>query len=207
MPAQTTNKRTPRPARHRRRDAFARSVAVLRALRETATPEEMERIATHLEQAIQPPSVSPERTALLAALAGGPAATEPERLEREAASVARYFQKRQELLQESLSAPEVARLLGTSRQTPHDRAKAGTLLAVRERGGLRFPRWQFDPNGPDGVLPGFPDVLRALNASPLAKVSWFLRPSPYLEGRTPLESLKAGEVTRLIGIARGAGVS
>lgn len=207
MPAQTTDHRTQRPARPRRRDAFARSVAVLRALRETATPEEMERIATRLEQAIQPSPVSPERAAFLAALTGGPASTEQERLEREAASVARYFQKRQELLQDSLSAPEVARLLGTSRQTPHDRAKAGTLLAVRERGGLRFPRWQFDPEGPDGVLPGFPDVLKALDVSPLAKVSWFTRPSPTLEGRTPLESLKAGEVERLIAIARGVGVS
>jgi len=78
---------------------------------------------------------------------------------------------------------------------------------VRERGGLRFPRWQFDPDGADGVLAGFPDVLRALDVSPLAKVSWFIRPNPYLGGRTPLAALKAGEREKLVSLARGVGVS
>lgn len=203
----TTDSGHRRPARRRARDAFERSIAVFRAFRETATPEEMERIATRLEQAIQPPAPSSERAEFLAALTGGRAYTEKERLEREASSIARYFQWRQELLKGSLSATEVARLLGTCRQTPHDRVKAGTLLAVRERGGLRFPRWQFAPEGPDGVLPGFPEVLRALDVSPLAKVSWFTRPNPTLEGRTPLEALKAGEVERLVPIARGVEAS
>jgi hypothetical protein len=208
MPADTTKQTSrQRLTRRRSQEAFQRSVAVLRAFRETATPEEMERIAVRLEQAIAPQETSPERAEFLAALTGGRTLSEKERLELEAAGIARYFQKRQELLQDSLSAPEAARLLGTSRQTPHDRVKAGTLLGVRERGGLRFPRWQFDPEGPDGVLAGFLDVLKALNVSALAKVSWFVRPNPYLEGRTPLEALRAGEVERLVSIARGVGVS
>jgi len=148
-----------------------------------------------------------EQTPLFQALTGGRTATEKERLALESANLARYFQHRQELLRDSLSAVEVAHLLGTSRQTPHDRVKAGTLLAVRERGGLRFPRWQFDPNGPDGVLANFVPVLRALDVTPLAQVSWFVRPNPYLEGRTPLEALRAGEGERLVSIARGVGVS
>jgi hypothetical protein len=208
MPAATTKDAiAQRPARKRNRDAFERSVAVFRAFRETATPEEMERIASRLEQALTPLEPSPERAEFLKDLTGGRTFSEKERLELEAASIARYFQKRQELLQGSLSAPQVARLLGTTRQTPHDRAQAGTLLAVRERGGLRFPRWQFDPEGPDGVLAGLPEVLKALDVSPLAKVSWFVRPNPYLEGRTPLEALKGGEGERLVAMARGVGVS
>ena len=148
-----------------------------------------------------------ERTTFLAALTGGQDFSEKERLEAEATSMARYFQKRQELLQDSLSAVEVARLLGVCRQTPHDRVKSGALLAVREKGGLRFPRWQFDPNGPDGILAGFPAVLKALAVAPLAKTSWFTRPSPYLEGRTPLQALHSGEVERLITLARAVGVN
>jgi hypothetical protein len=193
------------PARKRQRDAFERTIAVFRNFRESATSEEMERIAQRLEQAVKPPKS--EHAALLAALTGGQNFTEKERLEAETTSIARYFQKRQELLQDSLSATEVARLLGTCRQTPHDRVKSGALLAVREKGGLRFPRWQFDPNGPDGILAGFPEVLKALAVSPLAKTSWFTRPSPYLEGRTPLQALQSGEVERLVTLARAVGVN
>jgi hypothetical protein len=208
MPATTQDTGQKRSARRRDRDAFERSVAVLRTFRETATPEEMERVATHLEQALMPrEECPPERTKLINALTGGRTLTEKERLTLEADNVARYFRRRQELLKDSFSAVEVASLLGTSRQTPHDRVKASTLLAVRERGGLRFPRWQFDPNGPDGVLAGFSEVLKALDISSLAKVSWFVRPNPYLEGRTPLEALRAGERDRLIALAHGVGVS
>ena len=195
------------PARMRTRNAFERSIAVLRAVRDMATPEEMERLAERLEDALAPMPIPIERQQFLAALTDGPTTTEKERLELEATSIASYFQRRRELLSDSLSAPQVARLLGTMRQTPHDRAKAGTLLAVRERGGLRFPRWQFDANGPDGILAGFPQVLKALEISALEKVSWFVRPNPYLENLTPLEALKAGEWEKMVSIARGVGVS
>lgn len=202
-----TETQDPAPARKRRRDAFERSVAVFRAFRETATTEEMERIASRLEEALSPVRIAPERQEFLTRLTVGQTLTEKERLELETASIARYFQRRQELLENSLSAPQVAKLLGTTRQTPHDRAKSGTLLAVRERGGLRFPRWQFDVEGPDGVLAGFSEVVRALDVCALEKVSWFVRSNPYLEGRTPLEALKAGERERLVTIARAVGVS
>jgi len=44
------------------------------------------------------------------------------------------------------------------------------------------------------VVEGLPEVLRALRASPLAKASWFVRPNPYLQGRTPLEALRKGQI-------------
>ncbi len=194
------------PARKRRRDAFERSVAVIRAFRNSATTEEMERIASCLEQALLPVKVPAEQEKLAAALTQGRTYSEKERLELETANIARYFKFRQDLLKDSLSAPQAANLLGTSRQTPHDRALKGTLLAVRERGGLRFPKWQFDPDGPDGVIPGFSNVTRALDISVLEKISWFVRANPYLEGRTPLEALKAGDEERVVSIARGVGV-
>ncbi len=202
-----TAQQTPIPSRKRTRNAFERSVAVFRTVRERATPEEMERIAVRLEEALVPHSLSPEREAFLNALTGGRVYSEQERIELEAVTLARAFQHRRELLAESLSAPQVARLLGTTRQTPHDRAKTGTLLAVRERGGLSFPRWQFDADAPDGVVAGLGTVLKALIVSPLEKVSWFVRPNPFLEGRTPLEALKAGEAERLIPLARAVGVN
>lgn len=202
-----TDSQNSRTGRERSRDAFERSVAVFRSFRHASTAEEMERIATRLEQAVARKTDSRERDGFLAALSGGSLLDDKERVELEVETVARFFERRQQLLQDALSAGEVARLLGTSRQTPHDRVKSGTLLAVRERGGLRFPSWQFDSEGPDGVVAGFPNVLKALDVSPLAKVSWFTLPNPYLEGRTPLQALKSGEVERLISIARSVGVS
>lgn len=193
------------PARKRQRDAFERTIAVFRKFRDSATAEEMERVAQRLEQAVK--SSKSEHDVFLAVLTGGQTFTETQRLEAETISIARYFQKRQELLQDSLSVAEVARLLGTCRQTPYDREKSGALLAVREKRGLRFPRWQFDPNGPDGIHAGFPEVLRALAVSPLAKASWFTRPSPYLQGRTPLQALRSGEVEQLVTLARAVGVN
>ncbi|HET9014241.1 MAG TPA: helix-turn-helix domain-containing protein, partial [Thermomicrobiaceae bacterium] len=113
---------------------------------------------------------------------------------------------RRELLAGALTASQVARLLGTSRQTPHDRLRAGTLVAVLEDGAWRFPAWQFDPNGDNGVVHGLPDVIRALDVSPIAKISWITRPNPLLDGDTPLACLKAGQVARVVALARAVGV-
>ena len=44
------------------------------------------------------------------------------------------------------------------------------------------------------MVEGLPEVLRALHASPLAKASWFVRPNPYLQGLTPLEALRKGQI-------------
>ena len=195
------------PSRKRRRDAFDRSVTVLNAFRDAATTEEMERIASRQEEALSPVPANQERNDILATLIGGQTLSAQEQVELETASIARYFRRRQELLEDSFSASQVAKLLGTTRQTPHNRAKAGTLLAVRERGGLRFPCWQFDAEGQEGVLAGFSDAVLALDVSILEKISWFVRPNPYLEGRTPVEALKAGRRERLVSIARWVGVN
>ncbi len=205
--ALTTSEKSLTPARQRRHDAFERSVGVIRAFREKVTPEEMERVAASLERAFAPPTAPPRDEEALALLTGGEAATPLEKLELRTDNLARYFAWRQTLLQETLSAPQVARLLGTSRQNPHDRARAGTLLAIRDRGGLRFPRWQFDPTGPDGVLTGLTEVLAALTVSPWEQASWFVRSNPSLSGRTPVEALRDGETKRLLSLARGVGVS
>lgn len=167
----------------------------------------MERIADVLETATEDSPVSAEKGELISALSSGLSFSRQDRMELEADALARYFRLRQQLLQGSLSAPEVAKLLGTSRQTPHDRVKAGTLLAIKERGGLQFPTWQFDPDGPDGVLEGLPSVLRALNVSPIEKLSWFMRPHAALNARTPLQALQNGEITELTSIARTVGVN
>jgi len=133
--------------------------------------------------------------------------SQEEKLELELHSLFGYFDRRRELLDDSLTASDVADLLGTSRQPPHDRLKNRTLLGVLDRGGAyRFPIWQFDAEGPDGVIEGFPDVLRALNVSDFAKLNWLVRPNPILDGLAPIAALKQGLKERVIQEALGVGV-
>jgi hypothetical protein len=120
-------------------------------------------------------------------------------------SLLQFFEARRELLDDALTAPKAAELLGVSRQTPLNRVKDNTLLAVLDRGAYRFPVWQFDPQGEDGVLPGLPEVLEALEPQqPFAKVIWLRRPNPMLAGREPVELLRDREIERVVGAAYAA---
>ena len=140
-------------------------------------------------------------------ITGGKTYTTEERAVIEAAALVQSFQHRQDLLRDSLSVAQVAKVLGVSRQTPHDRAAAGTLLAVLDKGSWKFPSWQFDADGPNAIVVGLPEVLRALDASPLAKVGWLSRPNRTWDGKTPLQALKEGKLEGVINEARTVGVS
>ena len=142
----------------------------------------------------------------LALRLGGRTFSQQERLKLELDSLFNYFRHRRTLLENSLTASEVANLLGTSRQTPHDRLKNKSLLGVLDRGAYRFPIWQFDAAGPDGVLEGLPEVLHALKLSDFVKLNWLVRPNPILNGLTPVDALKQGLKERVIQEAVGVGV-
>jgi hypothetical protein len=115
------------------------------------------------------------------------------------------FRERERLLDDSLTTSEVASLLGVTRQTPHDRAKQKTLLAIEDKNQLRFPRWQFDADGPSGVVSGLPEVLRALAIGPLAQARWLTRANRTFGGRTPLQAIKAGDLETVVQEAYGVG--
>jgi hypothetical protein len=87
-------------------------------------------------------------------------------------------------------------------------AKAGRLIGVRDGlGEWLFPVWQFGELG--GVLPGLREVLLVLHDrhpafNELTPITFFLNPSPYLKGRTPLEALREGELDAVKRQARAA---
>jgi hypothetical protein len=142
-------------------------------------------------------------------LTGEPSPTPAELIQLRRENLLRGFAERRRLLADALAVGDVAELLGVGRQTPHDRVRAGTLLAVKDNGKLAFPAWQFDPEGPDGVLSGLPEVLQALGGtvSPLGRVRWFLQPKALLNGRTPLGCLRDGELADVMVEASATGVS
>ncbi|MGD1875099.1 MAG: helix-turn-helix domain-containing protein [Mastigocoleus sp.] len=142
----------------------------------------------------------------LAAKLGADLISDEEEQVLEKTALFNFFRWRQELLKCSLSAPEVAKLLNTSRQTPHDRLKKNTLIAVQDEGKWKFPQWQFDPSGPDGVVDGLPDVLKVLDLPNLSKISWLTKINQELGGITPIVALQNGEKDRVIAEAKCVGI-
>jgi hypothetical protein len=197
----------------RHKSASRRVHDVLRDAIEYMPTQDVEELAGNLEEIMHGEPINSPQGPLIRVLAGGRAFSSRERFELEITSLLQYFMRRRELLRESFTTREVSKLLGVSRQTPHDRVEKGSLVAVLDHGTLRFPIWQFDSEGPDGVMEGLPQVLRALQISPLAKISWLTTPNNVLgidtkdSGVTPLEALKAGQNQRVVELARGVGAT
>src|SRR3954451_14685366 len=92
-----------------------------------------------------------------------------------------------------LTAAEVAGRLSLSLADVEQRRQDGLLLALPlDDGTLGFTAWQFTD---DGLLPGLEAVLRVLPThDPWSRVLFFKNGDPYLEGQTPLELLRRGEI-------------
>lgn len=187
--------------------AVRSAVHLMQHLFERSTSEEIlvaGRILNRVGES--PPDLEPEKQELVRDLTRGRFISVAERFALEASALERSFEMRRSLLQDAMSATDVARILGISRQSVHERAKKGALLAVLDRGSLRFPPWQFDPQGSGGAIEGLPEVLQCLDTSPLGKVSWLTKSNPYFEGRTLLDLLKYGERKQVLEAARAVGV-
>jgi hypothetical protein len=149
--------------------------------------------------------VHPSRSGDRHPVTGEPVASPAEQAQLGFRSLVQFFEARRQLLDDALTAPQVAEVLGVSRQTPLNRVKENTLLAILDRGAYRFPAWQFDSQGEDGVLAGLPDVLEALQPQqPFAKLVWLRRENPALDRREPVELLRRHEVAPVIAAARAA---
>ena len=112
-----------------------------------------------------------------------------------AAARLRGARQRQEILSspDMLSAQQVAELLGISRQAVDLKRKNGQLLVLEGGGrGYKYPAWQFEEGQ---VITGLVDILRRLvDISPWLQYRFLTRPDSWLQDRTPIEALKAGEL-------------
>jgi len=131
----------------------------------------------------------------------GPRPSDERRLTNEVITTMRGFARRRQLLQDSLTATQVATALGVSRETVYGRAERGQLLAASDGGQLRFPRWQFDPTSDTGLLAGLPAVVKALGERPqFAKIAWLTSTRSSL-GDTPLHLITTGKTEAVLGSA------
>lgn len=174
----------------------------IEALIAIAEPEDLK----VLERSLEPKVVSPAEKELAKKIAGKDY-VEGRSLELELANLERYYQRRRELLSGSITSSKVAELLGCqNRATVRDRRLANTLLGVKDGGVYKYPLWQFDPEGDDGVLDGLPEVLAALDVSDFTKLNWFNKPHLAFDKQTPIDVLKQGKVEAVVTEARAVGI-
>ena len=131
-----------------------------------------------LEKIVRQPCADSEEQSI-ADLISGKTYSAEEKRELELVNLMNSFALRAKLLEDTITSPEVTKLLGCrSRQTPLDRVKNQTLIAVKDNGKWKYPLWQFDPEGADGVIEGLPKLIKSLEVSNLAKISWLTCPHP-----------------------------
>jgi hypothetical protein len=111
---------------------------------------------------------------------------------------------RQILLKDSVSVAEAALLTGSSRQALERLRRAGSLIALRSGNQWRYPRWQFDPDAPGGVVPGLDKVLEFLGLSSAGAAFWLLEPSERL-GAAPIDLLRCHRTEPVIQLAHEQG--
>jgi hypothetical protein len=95
-----------------------------------------------------------------------------------------------------LNGEQLAAELGLSRATVDNRRQEGKLLALEfgAKRGFRFPQWQRDLVEERDVRASFEAVLNRLAAvEPWSRYRFFVQSSPELDGRTPVEALRAGQ--------------
>lgn len=103
-----------------------------------------------------------------------------------------------------LSADQIAARLGVTIDAVEQRRVRGELLAVPVGGGEhQYPAWQLD--GKD-LLRGLVDVLADLRGHDAwMQLAFFLSRNPRLNGATPIQSLRAGDVAAVRRAARAYG--
>lgn len=185
----------------RQRVALEQCLSTVRVALENLSAEELIELRAHLEDELRPddPALTPEEAALVTRLGRRDGEPGAETLALTVRNALREFAWRRRRAAESLTAPQVAKMLGVSRKTPLDWLAHNKVVALIDYGGVaRFPLWQFDPQAPDGVLPGLSRVLEALTIPAAEKVSWLLEENELLRQEHPLDVLKRGDVEPVV---------
>lgn len=111
-------------------------------------------------------------------------------------------ERRQALIEQSITREEAAEMLGVSAQSVSAMLNRGDLAGLKVGREWRLPRWQFDPESESGLLPGLRDILAGFPGSLVAISRWVATETPDLGGLTPRSALRQGrsaDVLVLIG--------
>ena len=102
-----------------------------------------------------------------------------------------------ELLGGTLTVKEVADLLGTTRQVVGKRRSLNRLIGLPQaRRGYAYPEFQFERGE---TLTGLTEVLEALSShDPWTQLIFFAGANDRLDGQTPLEALRMGQLDAVV---------
>lgn len=110
---------------------------------------------------------------------------------------------KQELLQAEggvVSSEEAAQILGIKRQAVDKRRLNGKLIALPAGRAYVYPVWQFNPGQ---TIPGLEKVLQHLQVrDPWMQTAWMINSNDRLNGRSPLELLREGNLEVVIDAAK-----
>ena len=100
------------------------------------------------------------------------------------------------------TAQELEERFGLTPAALHKRRKEHRIVFWRDaKHRFHYPRWQFTETG--ALLPGIQEVLQTFRSTDEWRlISYFLAPREQLDGRAPLELLRAGEVAEVAAHAR-----
>jgi hypothetical protein len=148
-------------------------------------------------------SAATDLAVLVRALSSGELLDDLKSVEPLAPAFIRGIEAKRKLIDETggvLTAEKVAEILGITRQAVDKRRRAGTLIGLTTgRYGYRYPVWQFTESG---TVPGLEHVLSALAShDEWMQVAFLTGKNPRLNGRTPVETLKAGKLDRVLNAA------
>jgi len=155
-----------------------------------------------LDKAVHAPS---DYQALLEAVNSPEVATAWQANDPLAAARQRAVELKRRLLEAeggAMTVTEVAKFLEISKQAVDKRRRAHNLLALETTRGFLYPAWQF---ADEGVLPGLPQVLAALEAVPWMQASWFLTGDSRLLDARPVDALRRGELQQVLRAAAAYG--
>ena len=100
-----------------------------------------------------------------------------------------------------LTLAQAAQALGLTAPAVNDRFRAGRLIALEAGArGRRYPAWQFEDEVAGRPLEAVLDALKGLN--PWTVYRFFTSPDSTLEGETPLDILRRGEVEAVVEAAK-----
>ena len=144
---------------------------------------------------------------LLAALATPSVATQMAVKDPLAAARLRGAERQQRLLEMSgnvLSGEQAAKILGISRQAVDKRRRQGQLIGLTQgKRGYAYPAWQFEDGG---TLTNLAKVLDRLRShDPWMQLNFFVNGNDRLNGRSPLEQLRSGELEPILRAAESYG--
>ncbi|NOZ87180.1 MAG: helix-turn-helix domain-containing protein [Deltaproteobacteria bacterium] len=112
---------------------------------------------------------------------------------------------RRMILASCIGVEDAARIAERTRQRLEELRRKGKILALRVKNRWRYPRWQFDPDYPGGVLPGLGEVLAHLQLSPAGSAAWLTKAFKDLGNHAPIELLRTGQTDDVIELAEEHG--